>query len=105
MPFGPPPRYPPYPRELQAKTIGQLTDFDVKRTGSQQRFVHRDGKPFTAEETELIGSATDEDLRAAAGQLAAAPQRLTEMIAPYIRATGGDAAGGDAAGGDIADPG
>jgi hypothetical protein len=67
-----------------------LTDIDVKRTGARQWFVHQDGRPFTAEETELIGSATDEDLRAAARQLAAAPQRLTELIAPYIQAIAGD---------------
>jgi hypothetical protein len=72
------------------EVVALLTDFDVERTGSHQRFVHRDRKPFTAEETELIGSATDEDVRAAASQLAAAPQRLTELIAPYIRAAGGD---------------
>lgn len=69
-----------------------LTDFDVERAGARQRFVHRDGRPCTAQETELIGSATEEDMRAAAGQLAAAPQRLTELIAPYIRAVGQDSA-------------
>jgi len=68
------------------EVVALLTDFDVERAGARQRFVHRDGRPFTAEETELIGSTTDEDMRAAAGQLAAAPQRLTELIAPYIRA-------------------
>jgi hypothetical protein len=72
------------------EVVALLTDFDVERAGARQRFVHRDGRPFTAEETELIGSATDEDLRAAAGQLAAAPQRLTELIAPYTRAVAED---------------
>ncbi len=68
------------------EVVALLTDFDVERNGGQQRFVHRDGRPFTAEETELIGSTTDEDMRAAAGRLATVPQRLTELIAPYIRA-------------------
>jgi hypothetical protein len=74
------------------EVVALLTDFDVGRAGAYQRFVHRDGRRFTAEETELIGSATDEDVRAAASQLAAAPQRLTELIAPYIRAAGEDIA-------------
>jgi hypothetical protein len=68
------------------EVVALLTDFDVDRKGAEQRFVHRDGRPFTAEETELIGSATDEDMRAAARQLATVPMRLTELIAPYIRA-------------------
>jgi hypothetical protein len=68
------------------EVVALLTDFEVKRDGADQRFVHRDGRPFTAEEVELIGTATDEDMRAAAGQLATATQRLTELIAPYIRA-------------------
>jgi hypothetical protein len=76
------------------EVVALLTDFDVKREGARQRFVHRDGRPFTAEETELIESTTDEEMRAAAGQLASAPQRLTELIAPYIRAAGQDPAGG-----------
>ena len=68
------------------EVVALLTDFDVDRTGSGQRFVHRDGRPFTEEETELIGSATEEDMRAAASALAAAPERLAQVIAPYIRA-------------------
>ena len=72
------------------EVVALLTDFDVKGAGTLQRFVHRDGRPFTEEETELIGSTTDEDMRAAASQLAAAPQRLTELIAPYIRAAAED---------------
>ena len=72
------------------EVVALLTDFDVERTGARQRFVHRDGRPFTAEETELIGSTTDEDMRAAARQLAAAPQRLTELIAPFIHAVAED---------------
>jgi hypothetical protein len=67
------------------EVVALLTDFDVKRDGDQQRFVHRDGRPFTEAETELIASTTDEDMRAAARQLATVPQRLTELIAPYIR--------------------
>jgi hypothetical protein len=68
------------------EVVALLTDFDVERTGSRQRFVYRDGRPFTAEETELIATATDEDMRAAASQLAAAPDRLAELAAPYLRA-------------------
>ena len=75
------------------EVVALLTDFDVERTGSRQRFVHQDGRPFTAEETELIISTTDDDMRAAASQLAAAPQRLTELIAPYIRAVAEDTGG------------
>jgi hypothetical protein len=63
------------------EVVALLTDLDVERTGAHRRFVHGDGRPFTAEETELIGSTTD-DMRAAANQLAAAPQRVTELIAP-----------------------
>ena len=72
------------------EVVALLTDFDVERAGARQRFVHRDGRPFTAEGRELIGSATDEDMRAAADQLAAVPQRLTELVAPYIRAVAED---------------
>jgi hypothetical protein len=68
------------------EVVALLTDFDVKRDGADQRFVHRDGRPFTAEEVELIGTATDEDMRAAARQLATVPQRLADLITPYIRA-------------------
>jgi hypothetical protein len=67
------------------EVVALLTDFEVERAGDRQRFVHRDGRPFSAEETELIGSTTDEDMRAAAGQLATVPQRLIELISPYIR--------------------
>jgi hypothetical protein len=74
------------------EVVALLTDFDVERAGARQRFVHRDGRPFTAEQTELIGSTTDADMRAAAGELAAAPQRLTELIAPYIHAAAEDPA-------------
>ena len=68
------------------EVVALLTDFDVERTGSQERFVHRNGRPFTEAETELLSSATDEDMRAAARELAAAPERLTELFMPYIRA-------------------
>jgi hypothetical protein len=73
------------------EVVALLTDFDVKRDGGSQRYVHRDGRPFTAEETELIASTTDDDMRAAARQLATVPQRLTEMIAPYLPAPDDDA--------------
>jgi hypothetical protein len=75
------------------EVVALLTDFDVERGGARQRFVHRDGSPFTAEETELIGSTTDDDMRAAAGQMAAAPQRFADLIAPYIQAAAEKAAG------------
>jgi hypothetical protein len=67
------------------EVVALLTDFDVEHTGSGQRFVHRDGRPFTAAETELVNSATDEDMRAAASELAAAPERLANILMPYIR--------------------
>jgi hypothetical protein len=73
------------------EVVALLTDFDVERNGTDQQFVHRDGRPFTAEETELIGSTTDEDMRAAARQMATVPQRLAELVAPYIRAVAEDA--------------
>jgi hypothetical protein len=65
--------------------VALLTDFDLQRTGSGQRLVHRNGTPFTAEETDLITSATDDDLRAAAGELAATPERLAELFMPSLR--------------------
>jgi len=65
--------------------VALLTDFDLQRTGSGQRLVHRNGTPFTAKETDLLGSATDEDMRAAASELAAAPERLAELFMPAIR--------------------
>jgi hypothetical protein len=67
------------------EVVALLTDFDVQHAGSRQRFVHRDGRPFTEEEADLISSATDEDMRAAAGELAAAPQRMAELLRPFIR--------------------
>jgi hypothetical protein len=69
---------------VRPEVVALLTDFDVERTGSQQHFVHRDGRPFTEEETDLLGSATDEDMRAAASALAGAPERLAELLMPYI---------------------
>ena len=63
------------------EVVALLIDFEVDSAGSQQRFVHRDGRPFTEEETDLIGSATDEDLRAAAREMTAAPQRMAELPA------------------------
>ncbi len=76
----------------RAEVVALLTDFDVERAGARQQFVHRDGRPFTAEETELIASTTDEDMRAAASQMAAAPQRLIELIAPYLPAAADETA-------------
>jgi hypothetical protein len=67
------------------EVVALLTDFDVARTGAGQRFVHRDGRPFTSEETGLLVSATDEDMRAAARELAAAPGRPADLFMPYIR--------------------
>src|SRR5215467_4425992 len=80
------PRLPKGPAmTARPEVVALLTDFDVERTSSGQRFVHRDGRPFTAKETELIGTATEEDMRAAAGELAATPDRLTEVLMPSIR--------------------
>jgi hypothetical protein len=68
------------------EVVALLTDFDVQRTSSGQRLVHKNGTSFTTEETNLLGSATDDDMRAAASELAAAPERLAELFMPYIRA-------------------
>lgn len=70
----------------RSEVVALLTDFDLQRTGSVQRLVHRDGTPFTAKEADLLSSATDEDMRAAASELAAAPERLAELFMPSIRA-------------------
>jgi hypothetical protein len=67
------------------EVVALLTDFDVEQAGSTQRFRHRDGRPFSDEEADLISSATDEEMRAAATQLTAAPQRMAELLMPYIR--------------------
>ena len=67
------------------EVVALLTDFDVQRTGSGQRLLHRDGTPFTTEEADLLASATDDDMRAAASELAAAPERLAELFMPSIR--------------------
>jgi len=67
------------------EVVALLTDFDLQRTGSGQRLVHRDGTPFSTKETDLLTSATDEDLRAAASELAAAPERLAELFMPSLR--------------------
>ena len=66
------------------EVVALLTDFDVARTGAGQQFVHRDGRPFTPEKTALLAGATDEDMRAAARELTAAPERLAELFLPYI---------------------
>jgi hypothetical protein len=67
------------------EVVALLTDFDLQRTGSGQRLVHRNGTPFTPGESDLLTSATDEDLRAAASELAAAPERLAELFMPSLR--------------------
>lgn len=70
---------------VRPEVVALLADFDVERTSSGERFVHRDARPFTAAEAELVASATDEEMRAAAGELAGAPERLAELFMPYIR--------------------
>jgi hypothetical protein len=72
------------------EVVALLTDFEVDQGGSGQGFRHRDGRPFTDEEADLISSATDEEIRAAATQLTAAPQRMAELLMPYIRAADQD---------------
>ena len=72
------------------EVVALLTDFDVERTPSGERFVHRDARPFTAAEAELIVSATDEEMRAAAGELAGTTERLAELFMPYIRGVAGE---------------
>jgi len=67
------------------EVVALLTDFDLQRTASGQRLVHRDGTPFTAEEADLLASASDDDMRAAASELAAAPERLAELFMPALR--------------------
>ena len=67
------------------EVVALLTDFDVETTSSGQRFIHRDGRPFTPQEADLIGSATEDDLHAAAAELAATPERLAGALMPYIR--------------------
>ena len=70
---------------VRPEVVALLADFDVERTSSGERFVHRDARPFTAAEAELVASATDEEIRAAAGELAGTPERLAELFMPYIR--------------------
>ena len=43
------------------------------------------GRPFTAAETDLLVSATGEDMPAAIGELAGTAERLAELFLPYIR--------------------
>ena len=74
---------------VRPEVVALLTDFDVERTGAQPRFAHRDGRPFTEEEADLVASATDEEVRAAAGELAGAPQRLAELLMPYLGTAAG----------------
>src|SRR5690349_18094565 len=72
------------------EVVALLTDFDVERTPSDQRFVHRDGRPFTAAEADLVVSATDEEMHAAASELAGTTERLAELFMPYIRGVAGE---------------
>src|SRR5215472_13849989 len=72
------------------EVVALLTDFDVERTPSGERFVHRDAGPFTAAEAELIVSATDEEMRAAASELAGMTERLAELFMPYIGGVAGE---------------
>jgi len=67
------------------EVVALLIDFDVQPAGSDQRFVHLDGRAFTPAESDLLLSATDEDMRAAAGELTGRPERLAELFMPYIR--------------------
>jgi hypothetical protein len=69
----------------RGEVVALLTDFDLQRTGSGQRLVYQDGTRFTIEETDLITSATDDDMRAVASELAAAPERLAELFMPALR--------------------
>jgi hypothetical protein len=75
---------------VRPEVVALLADFDVERTSSGQRFVHRDARPFTDAETELLASATDEEMRAAASELAGTPERLAELFMPYIRGVAGE---------------
>jgi hypothetical protein len=70
---------------VRPEVVALLTDFDVERTDSGERFVHRDGRPFTEAENDVLASATDEDMHAAANELAGSPERLAELFMPYIR--------------------
>lgn len=60
------------------EVVALLTDVHLHRTGSVQRLMHRQGTPFTAEETDLPGSATD-DMRAAARELVRI-QRISDAM-------------------------
>jgi hypothetical protein len=75
------------------EVVALLTDFEVQQAGSRQRFRHRDGRPFSDEEADLISSATDEEVRAAATELTDAPQRMAELLLPYIRTAGQETGG------------
>ncbi len=70
---------------VRPEVLALLADFEVERTSSGQRFAHRDARPFTEAEAELVASATDEEMRAAARELAGTPERLAELFMPYIR--------------------
>lgn len=75
---------------VRPEVVALLADFEVERTSSGERFVHRDARPFSEAEAELVASATDEEMRAAAIELAGAPERLAELFMPYIRGVAGE---------------
>ena len=75
---------------VRPEVVALLADFEVERTSSGERFVHRDARPFSEAEAELVASATDEEMRAAASELAGAPERLAELFMPYIRGVAGE---------------
>jgi hypothetical protein len=74
------------------EVVALLADVDVGRAGARQRVVCRDGSPFTAEAAGLTGHTSDDHLRAGVSQLAAAAQRRTKLVVPYVRAAGADSA-------------
>jgi hypothetical protein len=67
------------------EVVALLTDFAMERTSSGQRFVRRDGQLFAQEEADLIGRATKDDMRAAARELAATPERLASVLVAHLR--------------------
>lgn len=75
---------------VRPEVVALLADFEVERTSSGERFVHRDARPFSEAEAELVASATDEEMHAAAIELAGAPERLAELFMPYIRGVAGE---------------
>ena len=54
----------------------------LSRAKGQPHGLHRDGRPFTAVETGLLVSASDDEMRATASELAGASERLAQLIMP-----------------------